>query len=181
MLRFERVEWRHSERKGLFHERAGRLFPAIADFCVAPGISPGCWGRVGRTGSRLALAQRSGPMRGSSAGPLAAHAPHFPAQAHSVIYLFMHGGPSHLRDIRPQARTPAPGGPAVAGELRAGRHPAQGGAQPAARHPRTFRKCGQSGIEISDFLPHLRECADDLAVIRSCWADSVNHPRPSTR
>ena len=42
---------------------------------------------------------------------------------------------------------------------------------------RKFRKCGQSGIEISDFLPHLSECADDLAVIRSCWADSVNHPQ----
>ena len=42
---------------------------------------------------------------------------------------------------------------------------------------RTFRKCGQSGIEISDFLPHLARCADDLAVIRSCWADSVNHPQ----
>ncbi len=42
---------------------------------------------------------------------------------------------------------------------------------------RKFRKCGQSGIEISDFLPHLHECADHLAVIRSCWADSVNHPQ----
>ncbi len=42
---------------------------------------------------------------------------------------------------------------------------------------RSFRKCGESGIEISDFLPHIRECADDLAVIRSCWADSVNHPQ----
>ena len=42
---------------------------------------------------------------------------------------------------------------------------------------RTFRKCGQSGIEISDFLPHIAECADHLAVIRSCWADSVNHPQ----
>ena len=62
--------------------------------------------------------------------------------------------------------------------------PASGRSPPAgkvAHNPllatrRTFRKCGQSGLEISDFLPHLAECADDLAVIRSCWADSVNHP-----
>jgi hypothetical protein len=42
---------------------------------------------------------------------------------------------------------------------------------------RTFKKYGQSGLEVSDFLPHTAECADDLAVIRSCWADSVNHPQ----
>ena len=44
---------------------------------------------------------------------------------------------------------------------------------PSAR----FASAAQSGIEISDFLPHLPDCADDLAVIRSCWADSVNHPQ----
>jgi hypothetical protein len=42
---------------------------------------------------------------------------------------------------------------------------------------RTFRKHGESGLEISDLLPHIAEHADDLAVIRSCWADSVNHPQ----
>src|SRR5205814_9378971 len=42
---------------------------------------------------------------------------------------------------------------------------------------RTFRKYGQSGIEVSDFLPHTSALVDELAVIRSCWADSVNHPQ----
>jgi hypothetical protein len=51
-----------------------------------------------------------------------------------------------------------------------------------ARNPllatrRSFARHGQSGIEISDFLPCVAQCADDLAVIRSCWADSVNHPQ----
>src|SRR5205823_14466837 len=51
-----------------------------------------------------------------------------------------------------------------------------------ARNPllatrRTFKQFGQSGIEVSDFLPRIARCADDLAVIRSCWADSVNHPQ----
>jgi uncharacterized protein (DUF1501 family) len=41
--------------------------------------------------------------------------------------------------------------------------------------PQTFRKCGQSGIEIADTYPHLQTCADDLAVIRSCYHDSFNH------
>src|SRR4029077_14652590 len=40
---------------------------------------------------------------------------------------------------------------------------------------RTFRKYGQSGIEVSDLFPHMAECVDDLAVIRSCYGDMVVH------
>jgi hypothetical protein len=40
-----------------------------------------------------------------------------------------------------------------------------------------FRKRGESGLEISDFLPHIAECADELCVLRSCHGDSVNHPQ----
>jgi hypothetical protein len=50
-------------------------------------------------------------------------------------------------------------------------------ANPLLGTKRTFRRHGQSGIPISDFLPHIAECADELAVIRSCRADSVNHPQ----
>ncbi len=50
-------------------------------------------------------------------------------------------------------------------------------ANPLLGTKRTFRPYGQSGLPVSDFLPHIAECADDLAVIRSCWADSVNHPQ----
>jgi hypothetical protein len=50
-------------------------------------------------------------------------------------------------------------------------------ANPLLSTKRVFRRHGQSGLPVSDFLPHLAECADDLAVIRSCWADSVNHPQ----
>lgn len=41
--------------------------------------------------------------------------------------------------------------------------------------PFEFKACGQSGIEISELFPHLREHADDLAVIRSTKADSAAH------
>ena len=40
---------------------------------------------------------------------------------------------------------------------------------------RVFRPAGQSGIPVSDWLPHIATCADDLTVIRSCWADGLNH------
>jgi hypothetical protein len=42
---------------------------------------------------------------------------------------------------------------------------------------RAFRPRGESGLEISDFFPHLAECADDLCLLRACHGDSVNHPQ----
>ena len=89
----------------------------------------------------------------------------------------MHGGPSHLETFDPKPDLQRLAGqplPASFGPVATRRKVAH---NPLLATKRTFRKCGQSGIEISDFLPHLAECADDLAVIRSCWADSVNHPQ----
>ena len=40
-----------------------------------------------------------------------------------------------------------------------------------------FRNHGQSGLPISDFLPHMARHADSLCVLRSCHGDSVNHPQ----
>ena len=41
--------------------------------------------------------------------------------------------------------------------------------------PQTFARCGRSGLEIADTYPHLQQCADDLAIVRSCHHDSFNH------
>src|SRR5205807_2460603 len=40
---------------------------------------------------------------------------------------------------------------------------------------RSFRKYGQSGIDVSDLFPHTAQCVDDLAIIRSCYGDRVVH------
>ena len=40
---------------------------------------------------------------------------------------------------------------------------------------RKWGKYGQSGIDMSDLVPHLHPHADDIALIRSCYADSVIH------
>ncbi len=89
----------------------------------------------------------------------------------------MHGGPSHLETFDPKPELQRLAGqplPPSFGAVATRRKVAQ---NPLLATRRTFRKCGQSGIEISDFLPHLAGWADRLAVIRSCWADSVNHPQ----
>jgi Protein of unknown function (DUF1501) len=109
--------------------------------------------------------------------PLAPRPPHFPARAQRMIFLFMHGGPSHLETFDPKPDLQRLAGqplPPSFGPVATRRKVAH---NPLLATRRRFRKCGASGIEVSDFLPHLAGCADDLAVIRSCWADSVNHPQ----
>lgn len=101
----------------------------------------------------------------------------FPAKAKRVIWLFMHGGPSHmdLFDPKPElARLVGKPIPDSVGKFDTRRKVAQNPLMPAVR---SFRPRGQSGIEISDFLPHMAELADEMCVIRSCHGDSVNHPQ----
>ncbi len=117
------------------------------------------------------------PVPGDPTDPLAPRPPHFPAKAKRVIVLFMHGGPSHVDLLDPKPDLQRLHGqplPESFGPVATRRKVAQ---NPLLGTKRTFQPCGQSGIPISDFLPALREVADELAVVRSCWADSVNHPQ----
>ena len=108
---------------------------------------------------------------------LSPKAPHFAPKAKRVIYLFMHGGPSHvdLFDPKPElirmAGSPLP---ESVGPVMTRRKVAE---NPLLAPIKPFRPRGESGIEISDFLPHLAEVADELCVLRGCHGDSVNHPQ----
>jgi hypothetical protein len=107
----------------------------------------------------------------ASTDPLAPRLPHFPAKAKSVIFLFMYGGPSQVDLFDPKPVLNAKHGQTIDIEVRKGTT-AKG---KILGTPRKFRKHGQSGIEISDYLPHTARRADDLCVIRSMWADSFAH------
>jgi hypothetical protein len=127
----------------------------------------------------LAWLEQAKQARGAAPAinPHAPRPPHFPARAERVIFLFMHGGPSHVDtfdykpDLQRLAGQPLPASFGMVATRRKVAH------NPLLATKRTFKKHGQSGIEISDFFPQVSRCADDLAVIRSCWADSVNHPQ----
>lgn len=102
---------------------------------------------------------------------------HFPAKAKRVIWLFMHGGPSHVDLLDPKPELIKHAGkplPESFGAVETRRKVAQ---NPLLGPVKPFRPRGQSGIEISDFLPHMAELADEMCVIRSCHGDSVNHPQ----
>ena len=121
---------------------------------------------------------RSHATAAAPASDLAPKPPHFKPKAKRVIWLFMHGGPSHVDlfdpkpDLRKFAGKPLPESfGAVMTRRAVAKNPLLGPIKP-------FQKRGESGLEISDFLPHIAEnCADDICVIRSMHGDSVNHPQ----
>ena len=111
------------------------------------------------------------------ADPLARIAPHFQPKVKRVIYLFMHGGPSHVDLFDPKPDLIKYGGkplPDSFGSVMTRRKVAQNPLLPPVM---PYRRHGQSGIPISDFLPNMASVADDLCVMRSCHGDSLNHPQ----
>ncbi len=102
---------------------------------------------------------------------------HFRSRAKRVIWLFMHGGPSHVDLFDPKPTLTKYAGqplPDSFGNVMTRRDVKK---NPLLAPLRPFRPRGESGLEISDFLPHIAQHADDLCVVRSMHGDSVNHPQ----
>ena len=110
----------------------------------------------------------------SPAFDLAAKPPHFEPRAKAVIQLFMNGGPSQVDLFDPKpglakyvGTTPSRDLTAVAVSPQA-----NAGILPS---PYEFSRHGESGLEFSELLPCIGECADDIAVIRSMFTETPNH------
>ena len=132
----------------------------------------GCAGAVGSVAaiglrSRLSLAATLG-----GAQVVAPDLAHFPAKARQLILVFLTGGVSHLDTFDPKPRLrELHGKPIPAFGLRSD----EARPMPLLGSPFEFKRCGQSGLWISDLFPQLREQADDLCVIRSMHTDIVEH------
>ncbi|HWG44799.1 MAG TPA: DUF1501 domain-containing protein [Gemmataceae bacterium] len=110
------------------------------------------------------------------ANPLMARRPHAPAPARSVIWCFLDGGPSHLDLFDPKPTlTKLDGKPLPGSFKRPVTAMGRTAYTPLLGSKRHFKQHGQSGLWVSDWYPEIATCADDLAVIRSCWADGLNH------
>src|SRR5450432_3611782 len=109
--------------------------------------------------------------------PLAPKAPHMPehAPAKSMIFLFMAGGPSHLETFDPKPLLNKLDGQKRPAEFGDVQYQNVNANSRILGTKRTFKKCGQSGIEISDLFPHQSEIADELCIIRSMHGDMVVH------
>src|SRR5207247_1510455 len=107
--------------------------------------------------------------------PFAPKKPHHPAKAKSVIWLFMEGGPSHLDLFDPKPELDKLAGkpmPESFGRPLTAMGTADNTLMPSKRN---WKQHGQAGIWISDWYSEVAQHADDLCVIRSCWADGLNH------
>ena len=124
----------------------------------------------------LDLFQKGVAAATGATSPLAPKPPHFPPTATRVISLFMQGGPSQVDTYDPKP---------LLGRLH-GQHPPESFGNEDFQNgkfrdtvilasKRTFRKYGQSGIEVSDLFPHTSQCVDDLAIVRSCYHEGFTH------
>jgi hypothetical protein len=109
------------------------------------------------------------------ANPLAAKPPHFEAKAKSVIFMFMVGGPSQVDLFDPKPELTKQHGKPLPESFGKPISQFTKGDTPLLASTRTFKKHGKSGLEVSDLMPHLATCVDDIAFLRSCWCTNTIH------
>ena len=120
------------------------------------------------------LAAESEPAKAPN--PLAPKKPHFPAKAKRVIFLFQAGAPSHLELFDSKPELAKRDGQLPPAELLKNYRAAFINPKSALLGPKfKFAKHGQSGMELSEVLPHTAKIADDICLIRSMQTDAVNH------
>lgn len=107
-----------------------------------------------------------------AANPFAVQPPHHRATAKRCIFIYLPGGPSQIDLFDPKPEVTRQNGKPLPFE------------KPELFRTDTsdlfaskfkFRQHGQSGIEVSELLPHIANCIDDICVIRSMVADNINH------
>ncbi len=104
----------------------------------------------------------------------AASAPHFPARARNVIFLYMDGGPSQVDtfDYKPILEKYHGRDPHSIFKV----EPTQfNNVGKVMASPWKFRKHGQSGLWVSELFPHVAECIDELCIIRSMVSKFPEH------
>jgi hypothetical protein len=132
---------------------------------------------LAHTGTGLGVLGLAGLLADEAKGaalagnPLAPKKPHFAPKAKHVIHLFMNGGPSQVDTFDPKPElTKRHGEKPPAANLSTER---KTGA--LFKSPFKFKKCGQSGIEVSEIFPEIGSCIDDICVIRSMHTNIPNH------
>jgi hypothetical protein len=152
-----------SRREFLFEAGAGLSGVALAYLLNQEGL----------LAAELVRSGGCGTGEVSVVSPLSAGKPHFAPRARAVISLFMSGGVSQVDTFDPKPDLNRYHGHPLEGKgevvVRQG-HPG-----PIMRSPFSFKRCGQSGIEVSEIFPCVAEKVDDLALVRSMFGSSNDH------
>jgi hypothetical protein len=131
-----------------------------------------------RTANGFGLAALAGILDAAEVNPLAPKAPPLPATAKSVIYLFMHGGVSHVDTFDPKPELTRNSGKPLSLELAKLiktsfiHDPTKAILRGS---PWAFQPGGTCGTPVSDLYPNVRSLMDDITVIRSCYGDQFDH------
>jgi len=122
------------------------------------------------------LMEQEGRGATQEVNPLAPKKPHFAPKAKNVIFMFMEGGPSQLDLFDPKPELEKWSGKALPAEMTKDLRLAFTKPNAAVlASPRKFQPYGRSGIEFSDYIPHIASRADDLCLVRSMFTDAFNH------
>lgn len=134
------------------------------------GAGFGLLGMAGLLAEDQARGDTLSELTSKASMPLAERPSHFPAPCRQVVHLFMNGGPSQVDTFDPKPMLDRYHGKAVPSNLRTER---KTGA--AMRSPFSFKRYGQSGIEVSELFARTAQHVDDMAIIRSMQAEVPNH------
>ena len=139
------------------------------EFLARCGMGMGTLGLAGLVGVPGLWNSRASAAEAVSS--LSARAPHFAPKAKRVVHFFLNGGPSHLDTFDPKPALAKYAGQPLPGEyLRTERK--TGAAFPS---PFKFQRYGQSGLEVSELFAKTAQHADEIAVVRSMFAQVPNH------
>ena len=111
----------------------------------------------------------------TSTNPLADKPSHFLGKAKTVIFMFMVGGPSAIDLFDPKPELTKRQGQPLPESFGKPVSQFTKGDTPLLASTRRFKKHGRSGLDVSDLLPNLATCVDDIAFLRSCWCTSTIH------
>ena len=109
---------------------------------------------------------------GAPLHPLAARKPHFKPRAKRIIFLFMHGGPSHIDLFDPKPELQKNDGKPPPFQRTRVKFAARGN---LLASPWKFRPTGKSGIPMSELWQHLPEVADELCMLHGLCDQNVAH------
>ena len=131
---------------------------------------------LGRTGLGFGAAAAASLLE-AGAPPLAPRVPHEAGKAKSVIFLFMHGGVSHVDTWDPKPELARLNGKTMPASFVKGLKTSRIDFTKAIMRgsPWEFKRHGQSGTAVSSLFPHMAQHVDDFALVRSCHGDAFDH------
>ena len=110
-----------------------------------------------------------------AASPTPSRRPHHDPKAKSVIFLFMEGGPSHVDTFDPKPELEKLAGKPLPASFKPVILAMGEKNPPIMASRRKWQQHGEGGLWVSDWLPNMATCADDLCVVRSLYSDGLNH------